>query len=106
MWTEREIRDLIAIEVSAGQTMAVLNAAITSGELHTAVSQIATASHSGFEAQTARVTLMATDMEATKATIAAEMETTQAAIEEILQDCRTFVSQFKGQARRTPRRRR
>ena len=37
-------------------------------------------------------------MEATKARIAAEMETTKATIEAILQDCRTFVSETKGQA--------
>ena len=53
MRTEREVRDLIAIEVSTGQTMAVLNAAITSGELTAVVSQIVASTQSGFEAQTA-----------------------------------------------------
>ena len=67
--------------------MTVFISAITSGELHAVVSQIATATHSGFGAQTARVTLMAAEMEATKAQI-----------ETILQDCRTFASETKGQA--------
>ena len=80
MWTEGEIRDLIEIEVSTGQMMRVLNSAITSGEL--VVIQIATAAYLGFESQTARVTLMAAEMEATRATI-----------DGILSDCRAFVQQ-------------
>ena len=98
MWTEREVRDLIAVEVSNGQTMVVLNAAITSGELTAAVSQIVATTQSGFVAQAARGSSMATGMETTKATIDTEMATTKAAIEKILQDCRTFVSETKSQA--------
>ena len=40
-WTEAELRDLIAIEVSTGPTMQVLNAAISSGELTAGIAQIA-----------------------------------------------------------------
>ena len=40
---EAELRDLIAIEVSTGNTMRVLNQAISSGELTTAVQAIASA---------------------------------------------------------------
>ena len=36
-WTKGELRDLIAIEVSTGNTMRVLNQAITSGELSVSV---------------------------------------------------------------------
>ena len=41
---------------------------------------------------------MSAEMGATKATIAAELETTKATIKAIFQDCRTFVSETKGQA--------
>ena len=40
-WTQQEIRELIQIEVSTGQTMAILNSAISSGELSTSVGQVA-----------------------------------------------------------------
>ena len=53
------------------------------------VSQIAMATHSGLEAQTARVALMSAEMEATKAAIEAQ----QAAIQGVLNDCRAFVTQ-------------
>ena len=48
MGTEAEIRDLIQIEVSTGQTMQVLNVAITSGELNAAANQVAAATYSVF----------------------------------------------------------
>ena len=54
-WSAWEIRDLIQIEVSTGQTMGVLNAAISSCELNTAVSQIAASAYSGFETQELRI---------------------------------------------------
>jgi hypothetical protein len=91
-WTEREVRDLIAVEVSTGQTMVALNAAIASGELTSAVSQIVATTQSGFDAQTSRVSSIAADMEATKATVDTEMTATKATIEKILLVCRTFVS--------------
>ena len=97
-WTEREVRDLIAVEVSTGQTMVALNAAIASGELTSAVSQIVATTQSGFDAQTSRVSSIAADMEATKATIDTEMTATKATIEKILLDCRTFVSETTSQA--------
>ena len=40
-WTRNELRNLIQEEVSSGQTMVVLNSAISSGELNTAVRSIA-----------------------------------------------------------------
>ena len=89
MWTETEIRDLIAIEASTGQTMAVLNSAISGGELNKVVSQIAMATYSGLEAQTDRVALTSAEMEATKAAIEAQ----QATIQGVLNDCRAFVTQ-------------
>ena len=45
MWTEAELRDLIAIDVSTGNTMQVLNSAISSGELTTVVQAIGTAAN-------------------------------------------------------------
>ena len=50
-WSEHEIRDLIGIEVSTGQTMHVLNASISGGELNAAVSDIAATAFAGFETQ-------------------------------------------------------
>ena len=84
MWTEAEIRDLIQVEVSTGQTMQVLNSAIMSGELNAVVNQVASATFAGFEAQAARATVLAAEMLATK---------TQ--IDSILKDCRTFVQQTR-----------
>ena len=47
-WTQQDIRELIQIEVSTGQTMVILNSAITSGELSTSVSQVSATAHAVF----------------------------------------------------------
>ena len=90
MWTEAEIRDLIQVEVSTGQTMQVLNSAITSGELNAVGNQVASATFAGFEAQAVRATVLAAEMVATK---------TQ--IDGILKDCRTFVQQTQEDSTRS-----
>ena len=48
-WTARDLRNLIQEEVSGGQTMVVLNSAISSGELNTAVRSIARDAYDSFE---------------------------------------------------------
>ena len=48
-WSEVELRNLIQQEVSGGQTMVVLNSAISSGELNTAVRSIARDAYTSFE---------------------------------------------------------
>ena len=45
-WSKQELRDLIAIEVSTGNTMRALISAISSGELTAGVQAIATAANS------------------------------------------------------------
>ena len=45
MWTEGELCYLIQMEVSTGQTMQALNAAISSGELTAGIAQIAASTH-------------------------------------------------------------
>ena len=74
-WTTEQIRDLIQIEVSTGQTMHVLNASISGGELNAAVRHIAQTAFAGFSEQ------------------AAQIEQSQAAITSILTDARAFVAQ-------------
>ena len=74
-WTTEQIRDLIQIEVSTGQTMHVLNASISGGELNAAVRLIAQSAFEGFAEQ------------------AAQIEQSQAAITSILTDARAFVAQ-------------
>ena len=76
-WTEAELRDLIAIEVSTGNTMRVLNQAISSGELTTAVQ--ATASAAG-----SHVAMLAT-----------QVKSNAAEINRVLADCRVFVEQSR-----------
>ena len=86
-WSEREIRELVLMEVSTGQTMVVLNAASGGGALNTAVSTIARDACTSFEAQVAKVALMSEEMAAAKAQI-----------DSILNDCRTFVQQTRDEA--------
>ena len=74
-WTEAELRNLTDIEVSTGNTMRVLNNAISSGELTAGVQGIATAANS-------QVTLLA-----------AQVKTNADEIGRVLADCRTFVQQ-------------
>ena len=50
-----ELRDLIQMEVSTGQTMNVLNAAISGSELNTAVRDIAASAFAVFETQASQV---------------------------------------------------
>ena len=76
-WTEAELRDLIAIEVSTGNTMQVLNNAIGNGSLTTAVQTIA-------ETASAHV-----------AQLAAQVTTNASEIDRVLGDCRTFVEQTR-----------
>ena len=74
-WTEAELRDLIAIEVSTGNTMQVLNNAIASGSLTTAVQAIATAANAHVAQWATQVTDNANE------------------INRVLADCRTFIEQ-------------
>ena len=92
MWTEAKLRDLIQMDVSMGQTMQVLNAAISSGELTAGIAQIASSTHSGFTAQASQVTLLAAEVEATKIKI-----------EAILRDCRTFVQRNQDERNKAKR---
>ena len=62
-WTERELRDLIQMEVSTGQTMHVLNASISGGELNAAVRSIAATAFAGFRAGDADRTIAGSDYE-------------------------------------------
>ena len=62
--TEAELRNFIQVEVSTGQTMQVLNSAISLGELTAVIAQLAAATHSGFTAQTTQVTLLVAEVEA------------------------------------------
>ena len=87
MWTERELRDLIPMEVSTGQTMQVLNAAIASAELTAGIAQISSSTHSGFTAQATQVTLLAAEFEATKIKI-----------EAILREWQTFVQRTQDES--------
>ena len=59
MWTEVGRSATSSKASPTGQTMQVLNSAIASGELNAVVNQVAAAAFSGFEAQAARVTLLA-----------------------------------------------
>ena len=68
---------MIAIEVSNGNTMRVLNSAISSGELTAGVQAIATAANS-------LVTLLA-----------AQVKTNADEINRVLEDCRVFVQQSR-----------
>ena len=54
-WTEREVRDLIQMEVSTGQTMHVVNASISGGELNAAVCNIAATAFAGIDAQATQI---------------------------------------------------
>ena len=74
-WTGRELRDLIQVEVSTGQTMHVLNASISGGELNAAVRLISATAFAGFSEQ------------------AAQIKQSQAAIKSIVSDARAFVAQ-------------
>ena len=74
-WAEAELRDLIAMEVSAGNTMRVLNQAISSGEFTTAVQAIASAAGS-------QVAMLAT-----------QAKSNADEINRVLADCRVFVEQ-------------
>ena len=76
------------MEVSTGQIMVVLNAAISGGELNNVVSQIVKDAYASFEAQAARVTLMTY-----------EMATTKAQIDSIRIDCRRFVQETRDEAK-------
>ena len=80
MWTERELRDFIQMEVSTGQTMQVLNAAISSGERTAVIQAIATAANS-------QVTLFA-----------AQVRANADEIGRVLGDCRTFVQQTRDES--------
>ena len=71
------MRDLIAIEMSTGNMMRVLNSAILSGELTADVQAIATTTNS-------QVTLLA-----------AQVNTNAEEISRVLADCRTFVQQTR-----------
>ena len=81
-WSERELRDLIQMEVSTGQTMSVFNASIEGGSLNIAVSQIAASAFQGFETQAFQIASQQT-------TIGSQQD----AITSILADCRAFVAQ-------------
>ena len=54
-WSEHEIRDLIGIEVSTGQTMHVLNAPISGAELNAAVRDIAATAFAVFKTQASQI---------------------------------------------------
>ena len=100
-WTECDIRNLIQQDGSGGQTMVIMNTAILSGELNTAVRIIARDAYTSFEAHAVRVTEMATEMATVKAQIdntAAEMATAKSEIQRILADCNTFVQQTRDEA--------
>ena len=86
-WAGSDIRNLIQQEVSGGQTMVVLNSAISSGELNTAVRSIARDAYTSFESHAIRVTEMA-----------AEMATAKAQIDSILKDCQAFVQETRDEA--------
>ena len=77
MWTERELRDLVQMEVSTGQTMQALNAAISSGELTAGMQAIATSANS-------QVTLRA-----------AQVKANADKIGRVLGDCCTFEQQTR-----------
>ena len=82
-WSELELRSLIQQEVSGGQTMVVLNSAISSGELNTAVRSIARDAYTSFEAHAVRVNEVASEMATIKAQIdstAVEMVTAKSEI--------------------------
>ena len=81
-WSERELRDLIQMEVSTGQTMSVLNASIAGGSLNSAVTQIAASAFQGFETQASQIASQQT-----------AIGSQQEAIIRILADCRAFVAQ-------------
>ena len=81
-WSERELRDLIQMEVSTGQTMHVLNASISGGELNAAVRDIAATAFVGFESQ-------ATQIGQQQQAIAGQQDS----ITRILADARAFVAQ-------------
>ena len=81
-WSERELRDLIHMEVSTGQTMTVPNASIEGGSLNTAVSQIAASAFQGLETQASQIASQQT-----------AIGSQQEAITNILADCRAFVAQ-------------
>ena len=68
-WTERELRDLIQMEVNTGHSMQALSASILSGEFTAGIREIAASTHSGFTAQTTQVTQLAADVEATQVKI-------------------------------------
>ena len=74
-WSERELRDLIQMEVSTGQTMHVLNASISGGELNAAVRNISAIAFAGIDAQ------------------ATQISQSQAAITSIVAEARAFVDQ-------------
>ena len=74
-WTEAELRDLIAIEVSTGNTMQVLNNCIANGSLTTAIKAIAEAANTQVVG------------------LAAQAATNASEIDRVLTDCRTFVEQ-------------
>ena len=82
-WTTEQIRDLIQVEVSTGQTMHTLNASISGGELNAAVRHIAQTAYEGFSEQ------------------AAQIGQSQAAITSILTDARAFVAQTHTEMQKT-----
>ena len=76
-WTEIELRDLIAIEVSTGNTMQVLNNAIANGPPTAGVQAIAAAAKAHVQQLATQVTTNADEMN------------------RVLADCRIFVEQSR-----------
>ena len=77
MWSDAELRNLIQMEVSTGNTMRILNSAISSGELTACVQAIAATANT-------QVTQLA-----------AQAQNNAAEINRVLTDCRTFVEQAR-----------
>ena len=84
--SEREICDLIAIEVSTGQTMRVLNTSISGGELNAAVRDIAATAFAAFESQ---ATQIGQQQQQQQQAISGQQDS----ITRILADARAFVAQ-------------
>ena len=80
-WTEAELRDLIAIGVSTGNMMQVLNSAISNGEPTAGVRAIAAAANAHVAQLATQVTNNADE------------------INRVLADCRIFVEQFRVERR-------
>jgi hypothetical protein len=97
-WSMRELRNLIQEEVSSGQTMVVLNSAIASGELNTAVRAIARDAYASFESHAMQVASMAEEINSVKIQIdktSTEVAFAKSETERILSDCNKFVEQVR-----------